>query len=356
MAERTPPLYLQASSHPAEDDRLGVSSVYGKTAGVIGSGDLAVSANGTPNMSVNVAAGRAVIVGSESSLQGAYHVVNDATKNLTISTANGTNPRRDLIVAKVQDAAYSGATNSWSLAIVTGAAAPSPVDPATPANSITLARVAVAANATSITSGNITDLRPRAAGLAGIRVATSSTRPSSPAEGDFIWETDTDALKHYTTATTGWTPPWNLPWGIQAITTMPALAAGSAQTMTTTATTLSWGSTNFTVTATLVANRRYRVVAVIPEVASNAADDTMQAQIYNTTSSVIQNRQLIQLGKVGVAHSITVEAAITGSGSTTFAGQIYRADGTGTLSVSNTSLQSQTVIYVEDVGPSAAPA
>jgi hypothetical protein len=357
MTERTPPLYLQSGSHSAEEDRLGISSAYGKVSGVAGSTDLAVSANGTPNMSVNVAAGRAVIVGSESSLQGAYHVTNDAVKNLTISAANATNPRRDLIVAKVQDASYSGSTNSWSLAVVTGAAAPSPADPATPANSITLARVSVAANATSITSGNITDLRPRAASLGGIRVATSTTRPSSPTEGDFIWETDTDALKVYTTATTGWVPPWNLPWGVQAITTMPALSAASPQTgITTTATTLSWGSTTCAATATLVSNRRYRVVAVIPEVWSSVADDSVQVQILGP-SSIIYNRQLIQLGKIGVAHSITCEATVSGlSGSSTFTAQILRADGTGTISIANSSLQSSTFIYIEDVGQTAAPA
>jgi hypothetical protein len=357
VTERTPPLYLQSGSHSAEEDRLGISTAYGKTSGVAGSADLAVTANGTPNMSVNVAAGRAVIVGTESSLQGAYHVVNDAAKNLTISAANATNPRRDLIVAKVQDSAYSGATNSWSLVVVTGTAAASPVDPATPANSITLARVAVAANATSITAGNITDLRPRAAGLGGIRVATSTTRPASPTEGDFIWESDTDGLKQYTTATTGWVPPWNLPWGVQAITVMPALSAGSPQTgITTTATTLSWGSTTCAATATLVANRRYRVVVVVPELWSNVADDTAQLQILGP-SSIVYNRQLIQLGKVGIAHSITAEATVSGlSGSSTFTAQLLRADGTGTLSVANTSLQSSTFVYVEDVGPTAAPA
>ena len=36
---------------------------------------------------------------------------------------------------------------------------------------------------------------------------TSTTRPSSPPEGMTIYETDTDRLLTYTTATTGWQPP-----------------------------------------------------------------------------------------------------------------------------------------------------
>jgi hypothetical protein len=46
--------------------------------------------------------------------------------------------------------------------VVKGTAAGSPTVPSTPTNSIALAQVAVAAGATSISSGNITDVRVRA--------------------------------------------------------------------------------------------------------------------------------------------------------------------------------------------------
>ena len=66
----------------------------------------------------------------------------------------------------VQDAQYSGADNAPVLASITGTPAGSPVAPTTAGVAVLqrlpLAQVAIAANATTITSGNITDVRPRA--------------------------------------------------------------------------------------------------------------------------------------------------------------------------------------------------
>ncbi|MHB8671815.1 MAG: hypothetical protein ACYDAD_14855, partial [Acidimicrobiales bacterium] len=125
----------------------------------MGGGDLAVTANGTPNMSVNVAAGEIWIPGSITTRQGLYYGLNDASVNLTITPSDPTNPRNDLVVATVQDAQYAGATNTWLLQVIAGTPAGTPLDPTVPANSYKLARVVVAANAASIVSGNITDLR-----------------------------------------------------------------------------------------------------------------------------------------------------------------------------------------------------
>lgn len=164
MAERQPPSFLQAGSHPAEHDRLVLSSLLGGGGageGVVAAGDLAVTQNATPNMSANVAAGAAFVKNDLSPFGGTYHVQNDATVNKTIAAADATNPRRDLVVARIRDASYFGATNAWDLFVVTGTPAPSPVDPAIPADGsyLLLARVAVAAGAASITNANITDLR-----------------------------------------------------------------------------------------------------------------------------------------------------------------------------------------------------
>jgi hypothetical protein len=59
----------------------------------------------------------------------------------------------------VNDAYYTGALNNVVLQVVAGTPASSPVAPATPANSISLATVAVAAGATALTTANITDTR-----------------------------------------------------------------------------------------------------------------------------------------------------------------------------------------------------
>ena len=173
----------------------------GGSHGVVGGSDLAVTQNGTPNMSVNVAAGRAIIRGTEtaSALQGAYTFINDGTVNLTIAAADATNPRRDLVVAQVRDANYAGASNDARLAVITGTPAGVPADPAVPNSCIVLARVAVAAAATSILTANITDLRTFATAVGGVQRCLSTGRPTGASlyEGLYIDEADTDRLMRY---------------------------------------------------------------------------------------------------------------------------------------------------------------
>lgn len=158
MALRTPPSWQQNASHPAENDRLTTQGIW-RTTGILKSTDLAVSANGVPNMSVNVALGWAAIVGDYTTNMGAYIAYNDATTNLTITTANGSNPRIDKICMTVSDSYYTGALNQVAFNVVAGTPAGTPAAPATPTNSIALATVYVGAGATSIVTGNITDTR-----------------------------------------------------------------------------------------------------------------------------------------------------------------------------------------------------
>lgn len=160
MAAQNPPYVLQGATginHPAELFRRMLRTATRGATGIVNSTDCAVTALGTPNMSVNVAKGEVLVAGSATVDQGTYYCFNDATVNLAISASDPTNPRIDLVVAKVTDTLSDADT--WSLAVVTGTPAPSPSAPAAPANSYTLAQIAVAANATSIVSGNITDKR-----------------------------------------------------------------------------------------------------------------------------------------------------------------------------------------------------
>jgi hypothetical protein len=158
MALRTPPSWQQNASHPAENDRLSTQGLW-RTTGVMSSTDLAVSANGVPNMSVNVASGWAAIVGDFTTNMGTYQAYNDAVTNLLIAPADGSNARIDLICMTVSDSYYSGSLNQVAFNVVTGVPSVTPAIPATPTNSIVLARVAVGAGATTILSGNITDVR-----------------------------------------------------------------------------------------------------------------------------------------------------------------------------------------------------
>lgn len=215
MAVQATPYVITALSHSAELFRrelqfgLPLGSAGGVmpatavasanlTAGVAGCSDLRVNAPGS-GMSVLINAGQIVVPGSLGSgsgygigtgygfptvtlnggspptvasnaaatsvqltTQGAYYCYNDNSAgqvSLVISASNATNPRIDVVIAQVEDAQYSGSNNDWKLAVVTGTAAASPTVPALPANAVRLAYVWIPANSTSVTAGNILDLR-----------------------------------------------------------------------------------------------------------------------------------------------------------------------------------------------------
>jgi hypothetical protein len=158
MTLQTPPSWLQAGSYPAQYDRLTAQALWATT-GIIGSSSLAVTQNSPAGMSVRVASGWAAIVGTTTSNMGVYTIFNDATDTLTITTADPTNPRIDLVCATVRDAYYSGANNDVIFQVIAGTPAGSPVAPSLPANSISLATVAVGAAVTQINTANITDTR-----------------------------------------------------------------------------------------------------------------------------------------------------------------------------------------------------
>jgi len=162
---------LALTGVPAEDYRLAATPEY-SAQGIFGTNDLAVSQNGTPNMSVNVAAGTALVLGTRTATQGMYSVVNDASANLAIAASNPTLPRVDIVVLTVRDSDYVGdATKDAILQVITGTAASSPVAPAVPASSLLLATISVGANVSNIVTANITDNRNRAAQKPGVFIA-----------------------------------------------------------------------------------------------------------------------------------------------------------------------------------------
>lgn len=163
MAEVNPCWSLDTQTMQAETVRQLVFALR-EVAGVSAPGHLAVSAGG--GLNVSIAGGLAIVDGTENPLgQGSYVCANLGSVIRSLAAADQTNPRNDIVVAKVQDAQYSGATRAWSLAVVTGSPSGFPVDPALPANSLALARVVVPAGSVAIAAGNITDLRVFVSGM-----------------------------------------------------------------------------------------------------------------------------------------------------------------------------------------------
>lgn len=100
-------------------------------------------------MSVNIAAGAGFIQGDTQASEGMYWVSSTATENRAIAPADPTDPRYDLVIARIN------ADCSWSLAVVTGTAAPAPSPPATPPSSIVLGWVSVTAGLLTVAPANI---------------------------------------------------------------------------------------------------------------------------------------------------------------------------------------------------------
>lgn len=151
----------------------------GVTKGFLGSvlSGLNVSQRGAgANMSVDVAVGDAIIQRSDNTY--GHPAWNDAVYNQPINPADGSNPRRDIVVMYIDysQTPSTGVANNTNGVVkiksVPGTAAGSPVDPSNSTIQssvgsgnpfVKLARVRVAAGATSINNSVIDDLRSMAA-------------------------------------------------------------------------------------------------------------------------------------------------------------------------------------------------
>lgn len=124
----------------AQPDKVDIDIIVASSNGSGVISGCAVTAQGSPNMTVAVASGTVTVADAVASVTGA---------NVTITAADATNPRIDLVVAN----------NVGALSATAGTAAASPCTPNIPANSVVLAEVYVPANITTIDSTRITDKR-----------------------------------------------------------------------------------------------------------------------------------------------------------------------------------------------------
>jgi hypothetical protein len=175
-------------------------------------------------------------------------------------------------------------------------------------------------------------------------VCTSGGRPSSPPEGMVIYETDTDKLLTYTTSTTGWVPPWNMPWGrISSATSTAATTAIGASAA---------DVNNLSVTFTAVANRYYKTTIHLPIYQQATSDGFVSLSL--TDGSNAEQVQTQQVVRSGGSQSFTLTHVGTiASGSATRKARISVTAGSGTVAY---AANYPALILVEDIGPSAAPA
>jgi len=150
-------------------DEQGIGSPFdGLFSGEVKSG-FATTQSDVVGMSVKVAIGSAFIPSGNGY---PYHVFTDTAQTVSIATADGSNPRLDLIVAYVDltevDDTDPNNPDAFKMVAVAGSPAGSPSEPNSGAIQtaigasnpyIILARVSVAAGATTITNANLVDRR-----------------------------------------------------------------------------------------------------------------------------------------------------------------------------------------------------
>lgn len=146
--------------------RLQLQAATSGSEGVVGAGDLVVTATGTPSGSVLVGGGACIVAGKEASFQGSYFGYNVGAETLPITATGGSGGRSDLIVARVEDPTVAGtpwthdpAVDSLIYARVIEGVDPATTKAPTSESSIALARIDIPASTSTITQAMIHDLR-----------------------------------------------------------------------------------------------------------------------------------------------------------------------------------------------------
>jgi hypothetical protein len=142
-----------------------------------GVGAMGVSASS--GLSVQVNAGYCCVPNPTAG-QGGYIFGTLAAATLTLAAADPSNPRIDLIVARVYD--FGTSASYCDVEVITGTAATPAVQPSVPSAAIPLASVQVPAGAVALGSGAVTDLRSYVVAPGGILpIADSAAAPAAPA-------------------------------------------------------------------------------------------------------------------------------------------------------------------------------
>jgi hypothetical protein len=168
--------------------------------GLLAAGDGAVTAAPSPDMTVRVAAISGALIDDGVSFgAGKYWFESDAQATVTLDAADGSLPRIDLIVAKVQDTDAGDGSLTPQLTKVTGTPNASPTAPATPARCLALAQISVPAADTTISSGQITDVRTFAGTVArcGVRLHKTASSVATASITAISWSDeleDTDGF------------------------------------------------------------------------------------------------------------------------------------------------------------------
>jgi hypothetical protein len=283
------PFALKNLGLDAEQLRQAITALLPGGAGLVSTGDLAVTQTTTPSMGVSVGVGRAWLPGTNVSnftganynKQGFYFALNDAPYTVALATADTVNPRIDLIYIGVQDKIYGAASDGIAINVVTGTPAATPAVPTLPASSIALAQVAVAANAPSVTNANITTYTGNVSAnftqtkglmLLDQVTANSATYTSTAVVLHAIPTFTFKAGRHYRIS---WVANYNVTSGCQIVFQIATAATTDASTATTGLTVLQ---------ATLTANNNTPNSIIATAYYTPTTDQTLQTKFVSYTT------------------------------------------------------------------------
>ncbi len=170
MANESPPAFEQNATYGAEQSRRAInfmlqrgSSVGSVAGGLVSASDCQVTPPGS-GMSCSVASGEVIVSGSSSAAHIRLLLPGQLADSLTIAASSPSLPRIDTIIGQVTDSAYSGSTNTFAPAVITGTATAGATlanlsgAGSVPASSIVLAYVLVPAAATNIVGADISNV------------------------------------------------------------------------------------------------------------------------------------------------------------------------------------------------------
>lgn len=175
-------------------------------------------------------------------------------------------------------------------------------------------------------------------------------------QGMAVYDKTLNKLLVYTTATTGWVPPWNLPWGI-----VPATAGGTSSNGYVRVTTAQNGVgttltavTNATVTFTAVANRLYRITAQVPVVQATGATRAQVNVLDGATTIAASSVNNLLGSAVSLNNQLLAVTTVTTLSAGSHTVSLSVACETGTINLPS-SATVPTVLSIEDAGPVGAP-
>jgi ubiquitin-protein ligase len=355
MAVTTPPIALQnaGATHTAETHRNAYSvAISGAraAASLVPRGGvhpalgkmMAVTQQGSPTMGITVGSGVCAVAGTEGASQGAYYCLAQSDTNISVTAAHASLARIDIVVARVQDSAYSGAVNSFTLEVVAGTPSGSPAVPTVPNNSMVLAHIAVAANATQIVNANITDKRPYI-GMGILPVATSADLPTVTFDGMFAFDRATDTL--YWADTAG---VWQRQDSTKPVTQISVATDSASVTNASELTVLTLPS------FTYKAGKAYKVnVQVGIKYPTTATGIYLRVRKANPGQVVIDLQRVPFAGYTGVSIGVDRERVFVVGGSDVTASLVLTGQTTANTAIVEGTSTAQRAMYVYEAGVAA---